>query len=348
MTNPINILRLPAVLRRVNLVNSTGSALHRRASDLITEVEARHGISAAADVPPVFRLKMQWYMAEVSFFCSLMAETLGLRVSERQSRLFLISGAVGAIVDYLADDANRDAGWLMKLAGPAGDLEKGDHFSRVFQAFMAEFHELLEEDHRPRSMTYFSQGLQAQIRSRRQFDPLITQEEADSICREKGGISFVFMRSVAGGDFSADEERAWYELGAFIQFCNDAQDLYKDGKKGISTFASLRPDLYTVVLDLETQKATAFSMIKQLEYDEKRKDYFLFIMNAMAIGILTKLQGFSRVCGGLYTREKFLSLSKEEARVNPFSFSSLRYALPKLMSYRYETVDKPFSFSLVS
>jgi hypothetical protein len=150
------------------------------------------------------------------------------------------------------------------------------------------------------------------------------------------------------GEIGETENNAWMELGAFIQFCNDAQDLHKDGKKGINTFASFRPDLRTLAADLDRQKCLAFGLMKQLHFDRRRKDHLLFILYAMTIGILTKLHGFSKACEGEYTHEKFLYLSKEEARVNPFSFASLRYGLPKLMAYRYETVDKPFAFSLVS
>ena len=149
----------------------------------------------------------------------------------------------------------------------------------------------------------------------------------------------LFLRALTGKAMIDPEETAWYELGAFVQFCNDAQDLHKDLQKRMRTFASVRPDLKTIAEDINSQKVLTFSLIKQIPFREKEKDDMLLLLHVMFIGLMGKLRAFSSLCENDFNFDAFLLKRKEEIRAHITPRRLFLYVFPRVLNYQYSRVE---------
>lgn len=288
---------------------------------------------------------MQWYMAEFIYTCERLNYLLGHRSTVEQRKMYLLSGLLGALCDMIIDDIEMSSDRIMLLKKPSINFEPIDMVEKIYVTCYHTFINSLEENVKQRTIEYYELLFDAQVRSKKQFDQNVTQKEVDDICKQKGGLSMLFLRSMINGKITAIEKDAWFELGGFVQYCNDAQDLYKDLNKNLRTFASTRPDLEIIANNLDKQKVIAFSLIKNTSFQIEKKDNFLFTLHVMSITILSKLHAFSRVCNYNFSFEKLLSKSKKEIRLESASIFLFSYGFPKIVNYQYENVEKPYQFN---
>ncbi len=281
-------------------------------------------------------------MAEFIYTCERLNYLLGNRSTVEQRKMYLLSGLLGAMCDMIIDDVEMSTDRIKLLKRPSPSFKPMDMVEELYVTCYNSFVLSLKEDTKQRTIEYYELLFDAQVRSKKQFDKNINQKEVDDICKQKGGLSMLFLRSMINGEITAVEKNAWFELGGFVQYCNDAQDLYKDLNKNVRTFASTRSDLEIIANDLDTQKAIAFSLIKNTSFQLERKDNFLFTLHVMSIAIRSKLHAFSRICNCNFSFEKLQSKSKKEIRLALKAVFLLRYGFPKVISYQYKNVEKPY------
>lgn len=338
------IFRLIKSVNDLRKFNSVNSHYHREARAVIDNLTASFDFTSAKNIPYNFKLKLQWYMAECLYACEKFNDISGQTSDSLQKQAYLLSGALGAMCDFIIDDIEMESEKIKEFKKPKTEDQYSDVVEKLYAVFYHAFINSLDEEVKARVVQYYELIFDAQLRSKMQFHQSITQKEVDQICKDKCGYSLLYIRSVVAGEMSDTEKKAFYELGGYIQYCNDAQDLYKDLKKGLRTFASTRPDLETIARDLDKQKSIAFSLIKETSFDKKKKDELLFSLHLMGIGILAKLNRYSKICDGNFSFEKLSKKDKEEVRSQLAIRKLLWYSFPRVIKYKYEDVDKSYDF----
>jgi len=335
-----NIFRFFNAVTDINTFNSVKSPYHQKAKQLIEDITAPFDLSN--DIfPSNAALKMQWYMAECVYVCERYNRLLGQSSNAAQLHVYLLSGGLVAMCDMVIDDIDMSSERLSLFRKPKVSDHYHDDVEKLYATFYHTFLLALDEDKRPLAIDYYEKLFDAQVRSKQQFDKAISKEEVDQICKDKCGYSLLFWRALVDGPMKKNEAKAWFELGAFVQYCNDAQDLHKDLNSGIHSFASVRSNLNSIANDLEKQKCKAYEMVKRVPFEERRKDHFLFTMHVMHMAILAKLHAFTKLCNGNYSRESFRSLAKEQVRRKTTSTHFLPFAFKRALRYRYATIEQP-------
>jgi hypothetical protein len=335
--------RLTKALIGINQFNNVHSNYHRQAKKLIKKIITPINLDNAPSIPSNAKLKMQWYMAECLYACEKFNGLIGQTSTATQRRMYLQGGMLGAMCDMVIDDIDMNIERVKSLKRPT-NIDPIDTVEHLYITCYSTFVNSLEEDIKERTIQYYELLFDAQVRSKLQFDQNITRGEVDNICKEKCGFSMLFLRSMVKGKMTTIEKDAWFELGAFVQYCNDAQDLHKDLQKNMRTFASTRPDIEIIAKDLDKQKTIAFSLIKNISFQKEKKDNFLFTLHLMSIVILSKLHAFSSICNYNFSFEKFLSKSKKEIRSKLTAFHLFSYGFSKIINYQYENVENPYQF----
>jgi hypothetical protein len=342
MNKLYTIFKLIKVIIGINKFNNANSSYHRAANTLLNEIISPQLFTkASSEMPSNAKSKMRWYMAEFLYTCENIHRLTETHSTIQQKRQYLLSGALGAMCDMAIDDINIQDEKIQLLKRPRPDVEYSDPVEKIYITFYFAFFNSLEEGIKQRCRLYYELLFDAQVQSKRQLTQNLTQQEVDFICKEKGGYSLLFLRSLVPEELNKQEKEAWYELGAYIQYCNDSQDLHKDLLKKMQTFASVRQNLQKIMGDLESQKFIAFSQIKKTRFKRDKLDYFLLILHVMHVGILAKLHVFSALCDFNFTPAKFLTKSRQEVRTKTNIRSLLGYSFSRVLDYQYETVEAP-------
>lgn len=326
----------------INKFINTNSRYHRQSKEILYGLLHVDSYAIAADS----KIKLQWYMAEIIYACERFNTLSNHKSTPEQRVSYILGGALMGMSDYIIDDVDMAAERIKIFQNPAAE----DQYDNSVEAFYAKcyhtFVRSLDEDIKSRTMHYYVKFFDAQARSKRQFDADITEAEVDDICKEKCGYSLLFTRAMVKGALDESEKRAWYEIGGFIQYCNDAQDLYKDLKKGINTFATVRSTLENIAADLDKQKVIAFSLLKETSLSEAGKDNILFTLYIMYLGILAKLNGYLALCDGTFSFQKLSLKNKQQVRSRHSFWRLIPYSLPRAVLYNYDKVDTPIAFEL--
>lgn len=115
---------------------------------------------------------------------------------------------------------------------------------------------------------------QAQIDSKKQFDPLISTDEILDITKRKGGYTLLMCRHYLIDPQNDLIDNCWYSLGGLIQMTNDLYDTYKDTQDGINTFANHIKRTEILSNAYTTQLNTFNSTIKNLPISKMKKIEF--------------------------------------------------------------------------
>jgi hypothetical protein len=115
---------------------------------------------------------------------------------------------------------------------------------------------------------------QAQIDSKKQFDPLIATDEILDITKRKGGYTLLMCRHYLIDPQNDLIDNCWYSLGGLIQMTNDLYDTYKDTQDGINTFANQIKRTKLLSDAYETQLNTFNLTIKNLPISKMKKIEF--------------------------------------------------------------------------
>lgn len=192
---------------------------------------------------------------------------------------------------------------------------------------------------------YYELLYEAQIESKRQFDPEISNAEVDCICIEKGGYSLLYIRAMLDGEINELEKNTWHQVGGYIQFCNDAQDLHKDLKNKLRTFGTCRNSLSQIANDLDQQRLIAFTLLKQCPFKTSNKDFLLFTLYSMGVGIIAKLYRYHLLCNQNYTAACLAKLPKDKVRRHLQPKKLIAYWLPRVLNYRYQNCTEAYNFN---
>ena len=316
----------------------------RLSGGLLDDARQRHDNAVSTRVSK----KVQWYMAQGLWMAHMFEGLLGRTLGENELKRFVCAGSLGALSDILIDDMDIAEARMRHIIDDPGGFRADHAVEHLFQQFYKALVEAVPDaetvpDAVVTSRTdLFNAILTAQLRSNKQLDPTLPTERVDAIVRAKGALTICAYRGLLLDDFGALEYQAMYELGGLIQYINDVDDLYKDGRQGLRTFATARDSLEEMALEIDRQKTVAFRLFKALPYDRTRKENFMFVFYGLVVGTYASLLHYARLCNFSYALDTLLRLDKDVVKPNPFTVKALAYSVPRLLHYSYDRAEHPF------
>lgn len=346
MNKILNVGRVITAMININRFNNPSSQYHLRSQKIAQEILLGYDGAEFPEVSKKLNLKLQWYMVQTIFCCDNINMLTGHYVNDDQKKSYYLSGVLCGLGDIIVDDTEITEQRIALLKAPPIDLKCENEIERLFVKCYHLFIDSVAQPFRKRAIHYFELAFDAQLESKRQFEPNLTKDEADEICRKKSGYSFLFLRALTEGEIDETEEKALYEIGAFIQFCNDAHDIHKDSLQKIRTFATTSNSLQEIADNLEKQKSMSFTLLKRTNYELKRKNYFLIQIYIMHLALLAKMKKFHEITAPDFSFEKFSSKTKEELKPANAPLYLFQFIFSRSLNYSYENAHLPIQLDL--
>jgi hypothetical protein len=202
-------------------------------------------------------------------FCILRGKALTKK--ERYAMTYL--GALSGLFDDFFDEKNTSENHIKKLIdNPIEHFANNSHellFIRFYKKALdnSEDIKLLKK--------YFIKVYDAQVLSKKQKLSYTDKDEIRYITILKGGVSFLFYRSVLHESISADEEKMIYNLGGLFQLENDIFDIYKDYVNNIRTLATIETKIDNLRKFYKLLMEETYYLVQLTNFHIKRKKKFL-------------------------------------------------------------------------
>lgn len=193
----------------------------------------------------------------------------GFGMTKKERLTLTYQGAMTGLFDDFFDKYNLHFDDIKSfLDNP--DKKKGS--SSAEKLFLTFYKNALEYAAKPVVMVnYLRKVYEAQIESKKQAAPGLTQDEILDITLKKGGLSVLFYRASMIHPFEEGEEEALMQMGGLMQFGNDIFDIYKDRNNHIQTLLTTTKHIAPIRKLFTAQQEKCFSLIKQLDYELKNK-----------------------------------------------------------------------------
>lgn len=337
-----NIYRLSKLTHDMRSANRESGALHKKMEKLMQPIVQASEAYNDGSITPRMHKKMQWYMVETLWMSQQFAQLHQVTLDEATQQASAFSGALLGISDILIDDLpetqlERTKAFVYAPAQhtPQTPLEK--LYIAYFQAFEA----CLSANNQSQIWHYYWTTIDAQVASRRQFEPDLPNEDLIKILKDKCGYTTLLCRAVLPLPIDNAEHTMIYELGALVQFINDINDLHKDSTQGIKNFANQFDSTEAMQQALLTQVKTAFELFSQCQPASKNAIYFLFTFHSFVVVSLAQLRHYEHLCGGLYNLDKFLNVPLNKAKVQPFLWKNLKFSIPRMLGFDFTNPIPP-------
>lgn len=162
--------------------------------------------------------------------------------AERRAGTFM--GACSVLFDDFFDNSNLTDEYITQLINKPNDIEPGnDSVKLAIQLYS----KLLEGVQHPESIQEaLNVVFKEQVRSKKQKNSDLTEDEIKDITFAKGGSAFLLYRKAFGEISTHSEVKFYHTLGAIMQLENDIFDVYKDRQEGIRTLVTACHDIKPV------------------------------------------------------------------------------------------------------
>lgn len=281
----------------------------------------------------VFR-KMKWYMISNSFMGKMLSCLFGEKISRQKAEGIVVMGALMGLTDCLIDDYDYDAPSLRSLF--ALGYKPKNAVEQVFMLFYEHFIKLLDAQQREEGLSIAGRVADIQAESHKQRKAGFSKEEVYTITYKKGGISVVLC-AMMFKKYKNAHSQALSATGGFIQFMNDAQDIYKDAAGGITTFTAFQNSFSNLVAELETIRTSCSVEVFDMEgISPGRKSFFVFSLYVLYCGIRFKLNSYSHRTADSYTLDSIVALDKKAFKVNHLSFKAFAQITVKALQFRQQ------------
>ena len=328
-TNSILTLKF---ITKVLAVNREKGAYHSYVKKAASyEIGKSHDLNDGSITKLDF-LKIQWYMVTTLYLGELLTELRQNKLTKQEKKSLIYSGALMAITDIMVDDHQLGSEKLIALL--SGETFDHEDLSSIENVFILYHNKLVSIISKKKVLTIQNFSLRKpHIESQSQLKTVLTEDEAINHTRKKGGTALLLTASLIL-DINEKNEAAIYQLGAFIQYMNDSQDIYKDVKAGITTFVSYCSTFDEVNKTLRREFRKTEELFHKTTYPEYGVYKLLFYLNGMYAGIAYKNTQFARITGNEIDRSLINKLDKEQFRINLFSLTSINYCLPGMLKFK--------------
>jgi hypothetical protein len=277
-------------------------------------------------------LKTQWYMATNLYLGEIIAGLRPQHLTASENRALIYLGALMAITDMMVDDFKFKTEKISLLL--KGEFNDHGQLSVIEHAFIMFHNKLISNINKEKASFIQDFSLRKpQIESKSQLNKVHSETVINEITRRKGGTA-VLLTAALLLEITKKNQKAFYQLGAFIQYLNDSQDIYKDAKAGITTFVSYCSSFDEVNQKLSEEFSQTKALFHATDFPEKNIYELLFYIHAMYVGILYKNKDFAIRHGSAINLKEIRNLERKEHMVNIYSLKSFRYCFPKILLFR--------------
>ena len=170
----------------------------------------------------------------------------------------------------------------------------------------------------------------AQLESKKQNAPGLSNEEIRRITLDKGGWSVLFYRAAMQHAFLPGEEAALYKMGGLMQFGNDVYDIYKDIQQGVHTLITTAVHIHEVRTQFREVMEESFDAVLSLGYRAGNTRKFLRLVSlslcSRCFVFFDQLEKTEKISNGVFVPHKY---SRQELVCDMEKFSNkwktLRY-----------------------
>ncbi|MEO7924703.1 MAG: hypothetical protein ABIR30_13560 [Chitinophagaceae bacterium] len=146
--------------------------------------------------------------------------------------------------------------------------------------FLDFYKKALEYAHDPELVKYYLRKvLAAQIESKKQAVPGLSQKEILDITIDKGGWSVLFYRAAMSHPLLQGEEEALYKMGGLMQFGNDVYGIYDDRNEDIHTLLTTSTKISETREIFRSVMNESFQVAYQAGYPVKNTKKFLRLVS---------------------------------------------------------------------
>ncbi|MEO5945581.1 MAG: hypothetical protein ABIP79_02105 [Chitinophagaceae bacterium] len=200
----------------------------------------------------------------------------GFNMTRKERLSLTYQGAMTGLFDDFFDKFNMPDEQVKEFMEKPEELIGENSAERLFFIF---YKNALLNAHDPVLVSrYLGQVYQAQIESKKQSTPGLSQKEILDITLKKGGVSVLFYRASMSHSFVEGEENALNNMGGLMQFGNDIFDIYKDHNSNIETIPTTAKRIADVRQLFTDQMNKSFDLTKQLSYEAKNKKKHLSLV----------------------------------------------------------------------
>ncbi len=332
MSNLKNSFLLIKFISKVRAVNIEHGSYHKYAKSIAAlEISNAQKINDGS-ITRLHLLKMQWYMATNLYLGELLAELRPqhLRLNEKMSLIYL--GALMAITDLMVDD--HQLGYKRVSLLLNGETIEPNRLTAIEKVFIFYYEKLLSgiDDKKKQLIKDFTM-LKPQIESHLQLNETESEAAIHKLTREKGGTAILLTAALLIKITKKNKE-AFLQLGAFIQYLNDSQDIFKDARSGMTTFVSFCNSFSEVNDKLKQEFEQTTALLLQTDFSPENLYKLLFYMHALYTGVLYKNNLFARkLCNTIDVGDIRL-MEKTTFRIPMFSVKSLVFCLPRILMFK--------------
>ncbi len=196
---------------------------------------------------------------------------LGKGFTEKQRHISMYLCAITPIFDDLIDEYAYEEADVYRLCNR--QAKEGN----ILEMLCLHFYEALKGLTDKEVLNdYFKKVLQYQLHSRAQINGNLSDDELREIMYAKGGYSVLYFKSISDDQgVQGFEERAFFNIGALIQYTNDLFDVYKDLQGNIQTLPNKALDIPTLRADFEGFLRETIAICYELPYSRLRIRCFL-------------------------------------------------------------------------
>lgn len=200
----------------------------------------------------------------------------GFKMTRKERLALTYQGAMTGLFDDFFDKFDMSDEQVKAFMEKPDELKGENSAERLFLIF---YKNALLNAHDPVLVsTYLRQVYQAQIESKKQAAPGLSEKEILDITIKKGGVSVLFYRASMSHRFIEGEENALHNMGGLMQFGNDIFDIYKDRNSNIQTIPTTAKKIDAVRQLFTDQMNKSFEKSKQLSYLAKNKKKYLSLV----------------------------------------------------------------------
>lgn len=200
----------------------------------------------------------------------------GFKMTRKERLALTYQGAMTGLFDDFFDKFDMSDEKVKSFMEKPDQLKGENSAEKLFLIF---YKNALLNAHDPVLVSkYLRQVYQAQIESKKQAEPGLSEKEILDITLKKGGVSVLFYRASMSHSFVKGEEDALNEMGGLMQFGNDIFDIYKDRNSNIQTIPTTAKKNDAVRQLFSDQMNKSFDLTKQLSYKTKNKRKYLSLV----------------------------------------------------------------------
>ena len=201
-------------------------------------------------------------------FCILRESEMTLK--ERLASTY--QGAMTGLFDDFFDKKDISLGQIIEILD---NPYKHEGTTAIERLFLHYYRKALENAD---SQNYVKKSLfdvyEAQVDSKKQTSPLLSNDEIHDITFRKGGLSLLFYRGSFSHSMDRRELKMLYLMGGMMQLGNDIFDVYKDSKTGIRTLVTNAKHISHIRLLLKKCLKEWKILVDELNYPEQNREAF--------------------------------------------------------------------------